>query len=341
MAKPEAIQKILVINLAFLGDVILSTPVVRALKRVYPMADIHMLVTPATREIAEGNPYCDKVIVYDKRGKDQNLIALWRLISHLRQEKYDLAVSMNFALRGALVAWAAGARLRLGYDAQHAAMFLTHIARADRSVPQAEAANHLALLKPLGIIDNDITLEYRVDQAATEAVVGKLTRTPGRPLVVICPYGRHPLNSWTQEGYIALLRRLAQVADCFLIGGQAEKPALDDLNSTADSVATVLAGVLSISQLAALLKLADLVITVDTGPLHIAAAVGTPVLGIFGRSDYRIWGPHGPYDRVLCKEPACWPCYRRECDHHSCMKQIGPDEVITTALEMLAARKAE
>jgi len=336
MKKPVEVQKILVINLAFIGDILLSTPAIRALKAAYPEAAIHMLVVPATAPVARGNPFVDQVIVYDKRGKDRNLASLWQLIRRLRAEHYDLAVAMNFALRGSLLAWASGARFRLGYDAQHAAPFLTHVASSSRIAVKHETENYLAMLKPLGIETGDLALAFRLDPAAVKTLDDKFKPDPGRQLVLICPFGRHPLNSWTSAGYIEVLRRLAAVADCVLIGGEAEKERLEEISAAAEGKAKVLAGVLSIAELAVLIARANLLISVDTGPLHLAGAVGTPVVGLFGRSDYRIWGPRGPRDFVLHHKQDCWPCYKRECEHHRCMANLEAQEVIEVALKILS-----
>lgn len=338
MIDPAAVKKILVINLAYLGDIILSTPAIRALRAAYSGAEIHLLVVPATEQIAMGNPYVSRVIAYDKRGRHRHPFRLWQLIKMLRAEKYDLAVAMNFALRSALMAWAVGAKYRLGYDAQHATLFLTHIAGSSRAAVRHETENHLALLAPLHIMVKDTTLSLRIDPVAAESMLRKVRLDLTRPVVAICPYGRHPLNSWTDTGYVELLNRLSQAADCYLIGGQAEKAALENINTQAGGHASILAGTLSIGELAAFLQQIDLLISVDTGPLHIAGAVRTPVLGIFGRSDFRIWGPRGEFDKVICKQVACWPCYRRECDHHRCIRQIEASEVIETALMMLNNR---
>ncbi|MDT8903820.1 lipopolysaccharide heptosyltransferase II [Anaeroselena agilis] len=338
MLDPAAIKKILVINLAYLGDVILSTPAVRALKAAYPGGEIDMLVIPSTAPVANGNPYIRRVIVYDKRGRHRNLLRLWELIKQLRAEKYDLAVAMNFALRSSLMAWATGAKYRLGYDAQHAAPFLTHVASSSRAAVRHETENYLALLEPLGIITEDTSLTFRVNQEAVVAMRSKVKLTSARPAVAVCPYGRHPLNSWTDQGYAELIKYFSQDGDCYLIGGQAEKESLEKLNALSGGAATVLAGTLSISELAALLQAVDLLISVDTGPLHIAGAVGTPILGLFGRSDFRVWGPKGVNSKVLCTQPPCWPCYQRECDHHDCMGKLGPAEVIATAVAMLKDR---
>jgi lipopolysaccharide heptosyltransferase II len=336
MLNPTHVKKILLINLAFIGDVVLSTPAARALKKAYPEAKIHLMVIPANELVAWGNPYVDKVIVYDKRGSHRKLGMLWRLIKSLRSEKYDLAVAMNFSLRSAVMAWISGAAFRLGYDAQHASVFLTHVAASSRKVIKHETENYLALLEPLGIYANDSRLEFKIDSITFESLESKVTIDNRRPLVLICPFGRNPLNSLDISVYSEIIRELTQTTNCMLIGGKAEKPALEAVNAQAGGAAKVLAGVLTLEELAALLSNAALLITVDTGPLHIAGAVGTPILSVFSRSDHRVWGPRGTRDIIIHHETECWPCYQTECSHHKCTSCLTADEIVTAALRILS-----
>jgi len=333
------IKKILVINLAFIGDVILSVPAIRALKETYPEARIDMLTVPVTVPVAKLIPYVDTVLEYDKRGQHKNILKLWQLIKKLRTQKYDLAVAMNFALRGAAVAWASGAHNRLGYDAQHAAMFLTHVASSARSEIRHETENYLSLLKPIGIEAEDARLELKITPEVINRVREKLVLEENQPLIIICPFGRNPLNCWTVEGNAETVRHLAGKARCILIGGNAEKNLLEQVKEMSGAKIEILAGALSIEELAALIKIADIMITVDTGPMHIAGAVGTPILSLVGRSDYRVWGPRGPRDIVLHNKVACWPCNNWKCDNnHLCMNSLTADKVVQAAVKMLADR---
>jgi len=294
-----SIHKILFINLAYIGDVLLSTPLTRALKKTYPSATIDILTIPNTAEIAKGNPYVDKIIIYDKRGRHRPLLELWKLIQHLRQQNYDLAITTNFSLRSPAMAWASGARWRVGFDAQHAGIFLTHKVSKQRKLIKHEIENQMDVLKPLGIIANDTTMEFKIDQLDIENMHSKIELQSEKPVVVICPFGRSPLKSWTQEGYSGLLKRLAPLAQCYLIGGKAEQQRLQEINTAAGGVAHIVAGILTLSELAALLQQAKLLITVDTGPMHIGQAVGTPTVALFGPTDDRVWGPRGKYDVVI------------------------------------------
>ncbi|SFM05459.1 glycosyltransferase family 9 protein [Pelosinus propionicus] len=331
-----AIHKILYINLAFIGDLVLSTPTVRALRNKYPDAVIDMLVVPWSAQVVGGNPYADHVYIYDKKGIHRSIKNLWHLIFSLRSQKYDLVIAANFAVRGAMLAKAIGARYRVGYDAQHAGIFLTHTVSSKRTSVKHETENQLEVLKPLDINTTDFSLAYRHNPVDVESMQKKVSLSSERPIVVICPFGRHPLNSWKIEGYIDVLRSLSAIANCYLIGGKAEAEKLEEINQESGGCVQVLAGTLTINELAAFLALSNLVITVDTGPMHIASAVGVPILALFGRSDSRVWGPRAARDRILKMDLECVPCIvPRECQHHRCMRELKSDVVTATALDML------
>ena len=167
MMKPE---NILLIDLAFIGDVLLATPVTRALKEAYPGARLTMLTVPLTTGIAAMNPYVDAVLPYDKHGRHKGLFGMLTMGRELKKHHFDMAVCMNFAVRGAVVAWLAGIPVRVGYDAQHAGLFLTHVSTASRDVIQHETSNHLQVLRPLGIHTEDTSLALSVSDAVQQSL---------------------------------------------------------------------------------------------------------------------------------------------------------------------------
>lgn len=330
------IKKILLINLAFIGDVILSTPVARALREHFFQASIDMLTVPVTAPIAELNPYIDRVIIYDKKGRHKKWQNLLNLLRELRSYRYDMIVCTNFAVRGAMIAWIVGAPCRIGYDAQHGKWFLTHAVSSDRPVIRHEADNYSDVLKALGITVADTSLKLKIRQQDQQAVSQILKRTDGKALVLICPAGSYPQKSWSRENYGILIEYLAEEADLVLIGGQAEKKLLEELNQASGGHAQVCGGTFTLPELTALIADSDLLITVDTAPLHIAQAIGTPVIALFGPTDPRVWGPRGEGNEVCYSKAACSPCWGkvRECDHR-CMRGIRAQEVVEKARKIL------
>ncbi|MDR7866246.1 MAG: glycosyltransferase family 9 protein [Sporomusaceae bacterium] len=333
---PQTVKRILIINLAFIGDVLLSTPVARALGEAFPGAAIDMMVIPLTAPLARHNPYINDVIEYDKRGQHKKIGELLKLVGQVRARRYDLAVTTNFAPRGAMLAWAAGIPTRVGYDAQHAGLFLTHTASAKRVVIRHEAENYLDVLKPLGVTTADTSLALDIDPRDTAALGDKVRRRPGKKLVLICPAGSYPHKSWTTQGYAALIQALTPEADCCLVGGKAEEALLAKINQETGEAAQVFPGALTLGELAALTKEADLMVTVDTAPLHIAQAVGTPVVALFGPTDPHVWGPRGPRDIVLQAPTDCSPCWgRAACGDNRCINALSADRVISAAQALL------
>ena len=328
----ENIKKILVIDLAFIGDVILATPTMRALKEHFPKASLTMLTVPLTAEIAAMDPYVDEVLVYDKRGKDKGFLGMWRMARRLSPLGFDLCVSMNFAPRGAAVAWLAGIPHRLGYDAQHGGFFSNIVASSIRSGIQHETLNHLEILRPFGIVSMDASLVLNVPEKEKKSLVKKMNERclPEKRYVAVAPFGRHPRRSLSLEVTAQLAKHFGE--NLMLLGGPAEAAELLQASRMADLPQNhVLGGVLTIPELAAFLQeYANCLVTVDTGPLHIAQAVGCRTIAVFGPSNPKIWGPRGAEDVLLYHEYPCAPCNCvGECNYEeACMRDTTAADII-------------
>ncbi len=331
----DSIKKILVIDLAFIGDVILATPTMRGLKQFFSNARITMLTVPLTAEIAQMNPYVDEVLVYDKRGADKGLLGIWRMARQLAPMGFDLCVSMNFALRGAVVSWLAGIPNRLGYDAQHAKFFLTMVAPKERDGIKHETLNHLEVLRPLGIDDTviDTSLMMNVPERAVENLEKKrvLYHIPEDGYLALCPIGSYVRKNLPLATAAHIVRHFSQRRALFLIGGKGEAEQLLEIAKLAELPKNnVLAGALTLSELAAFLKKAACLITVDTGPLHIAQAVGCRTVAVFGPTDPVVWGPRGEDDVVLYRQTDCSPCWGKgKCEKRMiCIEGTTAREII-------------
>ena len=334
MTKLENIKKILVVDLAFIGDVILATPTLRALKEAYPAARITMLTVPLTAEVAAMDPFVDEVLVYDKRGRDKGFFGMFSVAKRLKPMGFDLSVCMNFAVRGAVVAWLAGIPHRLGYDAQHAGLFLTIKASPVREGIKHESLNHLEVLRPLGLATADASLKLVVPAAARQSLAAKRQRyeIPEKGYLALCPFGSYAKKNLSLGTAAHLVRHWSQRRAVYLIGGSAERAGLERIAQTAGLPLTqVLAGTLTLPELAAFLAAADCLVTVDTGPLHVAQAVGCRTVAVFGPTDPVAWGPRGEHDVVLYRKMDCSPCWGKgDCKENICIGSV-------TAMEILRA----
>ena len=183
-------KRILIINLAFIGDVLLSTSVARALRQAYPQACIDMMTVPVAAPLAQRNPYIDEVIVYDKKGQHKKWKALWQLLRQVRSRHYDMAACTNFAPRGAMLAFLCGIPRRIGYAAQHGEWFLTDAVSPMRPPLRHETENYLDVLNPLGLQVTDFSLEL-VLQAQDCVPAAREKEKVEKPIVVLCPAGSY------------------------------------------------------------------------------------------------------------------------------------------------------
>lgn len=297
------VKNILVINLAYIGDIIVSFPVLRALRKEFPHAALDLLVTPGTAIVAAANPYVREIIQYDKNGDHKGVLALWTLIRGLKAQRYDMVLCMNFAVRGAILSWFLRSRYRIGYDIGGARFLLTHAASSNRSRRLHEVKNRLEQLGVIGIDDDDLSLLYIPDPTAVGEVEGFLVdqRLKENAYVVICPAGRLETKSWGTERMGAVIDWLyARYGyKSILVGGVKDENIICEIASKCTSSPIKAAGKLNLRQLPHLIKKARLMLSVDTGPMHMAAALGVPLLALFGPTDPVVWGPLSKNSIVL------------------------------------------
>ncbi|WP_322481112.1 lipopolysaccharide heptosyltransferase II [Thermogemmatispora sp.] len=369
-------RRILVIRLDLIGDLVLSLTLVHALKRTYPEAEIDLLAMPSTAPIASADPDLAQIITYDPniwrrpralvRGRN------WReafiLLRRLRARRYDLAVSV-FGPWAALLALLSGARRRVGFAGESYAGFMTdpvpgrHWQRGDR---RHEVDYCLELARAAGVsvrpedrwprlsIDPQARLEIasllkRLDPANGAEEQTQSATSPVRPLVV-CHIASHNgyAKRWPIPYWARLLTGLAREVQARLVltGASGDLPLITAVLQRLERSTPVLnlAGQTSLPQLAALMEMADLVISGDSGPMHIAAATGAPLIAIHGPTDPALSGPISPQATIVRSGIWCSPCYDArspaDCRFHTvqCMKDVTPEQVLALALRRLEER---
>ncbi len=328
-------NNILVVNVNWLGDVIFSTPVFKALKKAYPNARVSCLAVPRVKEILEHCPHIDEVIVYDEKGKHWYPWEKLKLIASLRSKNFDVVFLLHRSMGRALMMFLAGIPKRVGYKTRKQSWFLTHKVYLDAD-DLHRADEYIRVVEDFGITVNDRNCELKVGEDEIRAIDAKLAQfgiAHNDTLVVINPGGNWDLKRWPSEQFSRLVMQLAKDFHVkVLISGADKDVTLANKIAVQSGVKPcVWAGATTLRELLALLKRADVVISNDTGPVHVAASVGTDVIALFGPTRPEVTGPRGR-GRVLVlhKEMGCnkAPCYHLACPQNDCMRAIMVDDVL-------------
>lgn len=342
-------KKILVIQTAFLGDVVLTTPLLGAIKDGFPKAGLSVLLVPRTKEILAGHPAVDEVLVYDKKGDLRGLRGLVRMARLLKSRGFDLCFLPHRSFRSAILAYLAGIPRRIGFGRSAGSLFYTD--RAVRDPARHEVDRNLSLLVPLGIKPASAVRHLKVasDPVAQEAVDRILKAEgvkPGDCLIGMAPGSVWATKRWLPEGFAAvtdtLMNRsaLGGKARILLLGSREDGTTTLEIIARCRQKPVNLAGQ-PLSELVATLSRCRLLIANDNGAMHIGTALGVPVVAIFGSTSPS--GGYGPYTKeaeIVEHTLPCRPCglhgYRRcPLGHFNCMREITPKEVMAAVERQL------
>lgn len=330
---PEA-PRILITRTDRIGDLVLTTPLFKILREKFPKAWIAALVFLEHREIVQGNSYLDEVILYDKKGSENSLWGQFRFSQKLRSKKFDVVIHGHGTNRMHLAGWLAGIPARVGYE-RRAPWALTHAHPYNKKEGKKQEAEYLLeLLEPFAIPSSqEIETFFPVTDQARSSLEGLLDfhRVPkGLPWVVLNPSASDITKMWPAERFAGLVTQIAKDLPCVFIaiGTLKDRTIIGRLKKNTEVPVFDLSGRLSLGMLGALLKRASLLVSNDSGPVHIAGAVGTPVVSIFGRYGAGLgpdrWKPLGKNSRVVAKDVSSIPIAERKFTY---IEEITVDEV--------------
>jgi lipopolysaccharide heptosyltransferase II len=339
-------KRILVRAANWVGDGIMSLPALEALRARLPGTEVVLLVKPWVSEIYWYHPAVSRLIVYDPKTRHRGLSGFQKLIEEIRAERFEAALLFQNAFQAALIAWAARIPVRVGYATDGRAGLLTDaIIRPPASHYGHQAGYYLQLLFRAGLIENpQIPAQVRIQiQQAEKNWAAKQLKAMGlsgpRFLIGLNPGAAFgPAKRWRFDRYADLADRLigALHADVLIFGSSGERLLAEKIARAMKHTPIVLAGETSMRQLMALLAQCRLVVTNDSGPMHLAAALGLPVVAIFGSTDERATGPLGGRARVVKNEVECSPCGLRRCPiDFRCMEGLSVDQVHHAALSLV------
>lgn len=329
-------ERILLIKPSAIGDVVHGLPVLNLIRRKWPSAHIAWLVTPGCAGVIEGHPHLDEIILFDRRYFGQGwrdvraLIDLWKFARNLRKKKFDLVVDLQGLLRSGWLAWETGAKCRIGFAKarEWAWVFYTdRVVEEDEKKAARNGGRHavernLDLAEALGCGRSPVEFDLAIgdaERAWVDEIIG------GRKsYALLVPGTLWETKQWPVERFAGLAKMIRERFGLVVIAAGAS-----DEVELANQVGAGLnlAGKTSLKQLIALIARAKLVVANDSGPMHIAAALGRPLVTMFGPTNPELTGPFGRMDSVVRLDIPCSPCYSRKCSHQSCLRLLDEKAV--------------
>jgi lipopolysaccharide heptosyltransferase I len=336
-------ERILIIKPSAIGDVVHALPILNLLRRRWPASHISWLVTPGCAGLLDGHPQLDEVITFDRKlfgNSWKSFSAAKKLAAFslsLRNKKFDLVIDLQGLFRSGLLTGQTGSHCRVGSTSarEFGWMFCTHLAPVVLDNQHA-VDRYLSVAEFLGLGRSPVEFIFPTDDSDRRFVADLL---PGdEPFAVILPATHWQTKRWPIEHFASLINPLQERfgLKTILAGGPdaaALAPSLPNI--------TNLAGKTNLRQLVALLERAALVIANDTGPMHIASALGRPLVTMFGPTTPHQTGPYERLDSVVQLDIPCSPCFSRTCSHQTCLKQLTIEPVLALAAIQLHQRTSQ
>ncbi|GAB4241031.1 MAG: lipopolysaccharide heptosyltransferase II [Deltaproteobacteria bacterium] len=330
----------------WIGDAVMTTPALAGVREGFPDVRIVLLARPLVAELFRHHPDVDEVWVYERPGRHEGAWGRLRLAGEIRRRRFDGALLLQNAFDAALIAFLGRIPERAGYPTDGRRMLLTSpVPLPPGILERHEVEYYLCLLDGLGIPRPEpaslklvVTEEERMGMADRLASLGI---EKGAPILAVNPgatYGS--AKRWYPDRFAAVADALSEEwgSKVVVLGAGAEAQLAGEIEKAMTSRPVNLAGETTVREMMALLSLSSFLVTNDSGPMHVGAALGVPLVAIFGPTDRRRTSPWTPLARVVRVDVDCSPCRRRVCDRgHECMLGVTPGMVIAAAKELLPA----
>src|SRR3984957_11710531 len=343
-------MKILVRAPNWVGDAVMAIPALEVIRRTRARDEICVLARPVVADLFSGQPFANRILTYDYRGRHGGWLGPEKLAVELRKEKFDVAVLLQNAFEAAWLAWRAGIPERIGYARDGRGPLLTKAIRVPQEgeIPKHESHYYLELLRRAGWCEtSEVVPRIRLvvtdaARAAAESALRKAGAGENSRRVAIAPgasYGA--AKCWPPERFAQLADRLISEsgADVIFFGTPEETEIADRIRSNMKSSAIFLVGKTSMRDVAALFAACSLFIGNDSGAMHVAAAAGLPAIGIFGPTDPEATAPVTDQFTLIREGVSCSPCFLRRCPvDHRCMERIAVDSIFAAAIQLKNSR---
>ncbi|MFH1201874.1 MAG: lipopolysaccharide heptosyltransferase II [Candidatus Omnitrophota bacterium] len=334
MGKLSDRKRILIVNVNWLGDVLFSTPAIRGIRKAYPDVFIASMIVPRVEEVLTENPNLNELIIFDEEGEYQKIKAKLRFAALLEEKKFDSVFLFHRSFTRTMVTYIAGIPERIGYGTIKRAFLLTHKISPPK-IPMHRVDYISNIANSVGIETDNTYCDFYISQEDREYAQKFLIDMgiSNKDIVIVLnPGGNWLPKRWPLGNFARLADVLIKEFDLKVIisGAKSDLPLADEITQMMTQKPIIACGELSLKQSAALFEKSTIVVSADTSPLHIAAAVGARVIGLFGPTSPEITGPRGKgHIKIIQKDTNCKiPCYDQECSDYRCMKAISARDVL-------------
>ena len=326
-----------------------ALPVLRLIKRQHPAAQVHWWVEAALAPLLEGDPDLAGVIPFDRQrwAWPRHWPAVWKSLRWMRAQHFDWVIDLQSLARSGAFAWLANGQFLIGLDDAREGARGYYDVMVPRATPRTHAVDwYLSVLPPLGVpVEKDF--EWLPERPAVSASLDDKWGAHGTRWILLHPGARWDNKRWPVEYFAALARELSREGSIRLaiLGGASDRALGAAIAAAAPGACLDLTGQTSLPEMIEWIRLGDLLITNDTGPMHVAAALGKPVVGIFGPTEPARTGPYGQTDRALQSlHLPCVPCLKSRCAYEKpleCLRAITPERVLLEVRRRLAETRRE
>jgi heptosyltransferase I len=322
-------RKILIVKPSSLGDVVHSLPFLNAIKTCFPGAEIHWVIAKGLEGLLEGNPLIERLWIINKDSwkKVDNVIntatEIRNLLKELKKEKFDIVIDLQGLLRSGIITSATRSPVRIGFKEarEGSRFFYTHKVKGGKDIHAVD--RYLKIASVLGCDVSRVSFFFSQDPSICNSQL--ITLKLPNEYAVLVPGARWKTKKWPPEKFGELASRLP--VRSVIVGSKADRDIADVIVSLSEGKTISLAGKTSLQELIEVMRKAGFVVSNDSGPMHIAAALGIPVYAIFGPTDPRRTGPYGKGHTIINANEPCAPCFKETCEDVKCLEGLSVDKV--------------
>jgi len=340
--------KILILKPSSLGDVIHALPVLRLIKRHRPDAEVYWWIETRLAPLLERDPDLAGVVLFDRRrwAAPKNWLAVWRSIQWMRRQRFDWVIDLQCLARSGAFAWLANGEKMVGLDEprEGARGYYDFVCR--RPSFHTHAVDwYLRALEPLGVPSTP-SFRWLPEQLEVAAAVRRKWEVDGHRWLVLQPGARWDNKRWPIEQFVQLSRQLLAAYPEFrlaVLGAAEDQPLANAIAQVDPQRCVDLAGRTTLPEMVEWIRLGELLVTNDTGPMHVAAALGKPLVALFGPTEPRRTGPYGQLHRVMQLDLPCVPCLKSRCNWRQpleCLRELSVGRVLAAVNQAMPSRAA-